>query len=269
MRARSSEWLLGCSCRRGSAAYLPRVTCPTQWNDSEFYQQRSRRCSTTASARSDSFHVHPDELRAVARRILEEKELAEQLASRSEVAGLVHEARKHKDNTQNEAETMDMLKDRLVSDAPAPTSRQLKIYGLQHLIPFIGFGFFDNAIMLIFGDLVDAKLGVSLGISTLAAAGMGNLVSDVFGLWISGLIETAGAAMGLPEHGLTNEQQLDLRVRILKNTSMIVGISVGCILGMFPLAYPKEWRLWEPRIDLEIRDVGSYDPDRLFFDNED
>ena len=35
-----------------------------------------------------------------------------------------------------------------------------------------------------------------------------------------------------------------LPVRIAKNTSMIVGISLGCILGMAPLIYPEE-RPWK------------------------
>merc|ERR1712183_1207525 len=99
--------------------------------------------------------------------------------------------------------------------------------------------------MLIVGDLVDAKIGFALGISTLACAAVGNTVSDVVGIWASGFIETANAAMGIPRSGLTSPQRADIRMRILKNLGCCTGIIVGCILGMVPLAYPDEWRLWE------------------------
>merc|ERR1719401_1584591 len=132
-----------------------------------------------------------------------------------------------------------------------PSGRQLRIYCAQQFVPFIGFGFFDNAIMLLAGDYIDSKLGVAFGVTTLAAAGIGNTFSDVIGLWLAGIIETAGAAMGLPEHNLSNAQQQLLSVRIAKNTSMILGIILGCILGMFPLLYPEEWRLWESRAQKE------------------
>ena len=46
----------------------------------------------------------------------------------------------------------------------------------------VGFGFADNAIMIVAGDRIDATLGVRLGFSTLAAAGLGNLISDVAGI---------------------------------------------------------------------------------------
>merc|ERR1719336_406782 len=140
---------------------------------------------------------------------------------------------------------------RLVSDTPLPTNRQMKIYAMQNFIPFVGFGFCDNFIMILAGDFIDARLGVALGISTMAAAGIGNTLSDVCGLWLSGVIETAGAAMGLPRSGLTNAQRADIRMMVLKNASMISGMVLGCIFGMAPLAYPKEWRLWESRAEIE------------------
>lgn len=46
----------------------------------------------------------------------------------------------------------------------------------------IGFGFADNFIMILAGDVIDNKLGVLFGFSTLAAAGLGNLISDVAGI---------------------------------------------------------------------------------------
>ena len=45
--------------------------------------------------------------------------------------------------------------------------------GYNSMIPFIGFGFLDNALMIIAGDYIDTTIGVTLGISTMAAAGFG------------------------------------------------------------------------------------------------
>ncbi len=53
----------------------------------------------------------------------------------------------------------------------------------------IGFGFIDNFIMLIAGDAIDDTFGSALVISTMAAAALGNWVSDVLGLGVSNTIE--------------------------------------------------------------------------------
>lgn len=60
--------------------------------------------------------------------------------------------------------------------------------------------------MILAGDYIDAKLGVAMGLSTMAAAAWGNTFSDVIGLWISGFIETFVASTGLPSHQLTSGQ---------------------------------------------------------------
>jgi hypothetical protein len=39
-------------------------------------------------------------------------------------------------------------------------------------IPFVGFGFLDNLIMIVAGDYIDAKLGAAFAISTMASAGV-------------------------------------------------------------------------------------------------
>jgi hypothetical protein len=44
----------------------------------------------------------------------------------------------------------------------------------------------DNAIMIIAGDQIDASLGITLGISTMAAAALGNLLSDIVGVCFGG-----------------------------------------------------------------------------------
>eukprot|EP00929_Paragymnodinium_shiwhaense_P077734 TRINITY_DN40080_c0_g1_i2.p1 TRINITY_DN40080_c0_g1~~TRINITY_DN40080_c0_g1_i2.p1 ORF type:complete len:113 (-),score=18.73 TRINITY_DN40080_c0_g1_i2:176-514(-) len=105
--------------------------------------------------------------------------------------------------------------------------------------------------MILAGDFIDAEVGLAFGLSTMSAAAVGNTLSDVVGIWISGVIETCAAALGLPDHGLSNKQRALMLVRIVKNVSMITGIVIGCILGMFPLVFPDEWRLWASRAMLE------------------
>ena len=84
-------------------------------------------------------------------------------------------------------------------DVPEPSYRDLRLVALAQAIPFLGFGFMDNAILIIAGDAIDTSLGrratwmtscgnlypysdfkafaifegVVLGISTLCAAAIG------------------------------------------------------------------------------------------------
>jgi hypothetical protein len=50
------------------------------------------------------------------------------------------------------------------------------------MLPFIGFGFLDNFIMITVADRIEESIGVVLCLSTMAAAGMGNMVSDLAGM---------------------------------------------------------------------------------------
>ena len=72
----------------------------------------------------------------------------------------------------------------------------------------------DNAVMILAADYFDVTLGkfyslstkiigVMFGISTLAAAGLGNIVSDVGGIGLGGIIETQVGKLGLPVANLT------------------------------------------------------------------
>jgi tRNA-specific adenosine deaminase 1 len=93
------------------------------------------------------------------------------------------------------------------STEPATVSYQdLKYVALQYGLPFIGFGFVDNAIMILAGDYIDLTLGVSLGISSMAAAGIGNTISDIAGLGLGNVVEDLCARLGLPTPVLTPEQ---------------------------------------------------------------
>lgn len=62
---------------------------------------------------------------------------------------------------------------------------------LRAAIPMIGFGFMDNFVLIIAGDYIDSTIGVSLGISTMCAAALGNIVSDLCGVPAGSYIEVS------------------------------------------------------------------------------
>lgn len=213
-----------------------------------------------------------DELQALASKIVQDRAFAEKLLQAEAAPKLIAAAEKLAPGTKDKKHSIDSTSEPtepieaapLISQAPLPSARQMKIYALHHFVPFIGFGFFDNFIMILAGDYIDASLGITLGISTMAAAAIGNTISDVIGLWTTGVIETMAAAMGVPASGLTPEQRSDIRIRILRNTSMVCGIVVGCVLGMAPLVYPSEYRLWPSREQKEEHLNDGLDDDENY-----
>ena len=66
--------------------------------------------------------------------------------------------------------------------ATRPTNSDLYRLSIQQGLPFVGFGFLDNFIMIVAGESIETFLGASLVISTMAAAALGNTLSDVFGI---------------------------------------------------------------------------------------
>ncbi|KAI9995009.1 hypothetical protein PInf_011894 [Phytophthora infestans] len=123
-----------------------------------------------------------------------------------------------------------------------PTTQELKMVALQMGLPFIGFGFVDNFIMIIAGDYIDLTLGVSLGISSMAAAGIGNTISDIAGLGLGNVVEDFCARIGLPVPALTNEQVCFATYAIEEHTTgeghrQLIGVTIGCLLGMVPLLF--------------------------------
>ncbi|MED6261894.1 hypothetical protein ATANTOWER_011534, partial [Ataeniobius toweri] len=49
------------------------------------------------------------------------------------------------------------------------TAAQIRYVLFHNAVPFIGFGFLDNAIMIAAGTQIELSIGVTLGISTMAA----------------------------------------------------------------------------------------------------
>lgn len=127
------------------------------------------------------------------------------------------------------------------SDEPVeePSRKQLWHLAISTGVPFVGFGFLDNAIMILAGNTIEQSLGVTLGLSTLAAAGLGNLMSDVAGIGLGNTIEAASHRLGLPNPELSTAQRRSVNVKWVRVFASIVGIAFGCLLGMFPLLFMK------------------------------
>jgi hypothetical protein len=117
----------------------------------------------------------------------------------------------------------------------AITTKQYRQVFLQQALPFVGFGFLDNLIMILAGDYIDATLGVTLGISTMAAAGLGNAISDVAGIGSAWYVESISSKIGIRSPNLNAQQEQQRSVRYTVQSGRVVGIVVGCLIGMFPL----------------------------------
>ncbi|XP_032414106.1 transmembrane protein 65-like isoform X1 [Xiphophorus hellerii] len=118
-----------------------------------------------------------------------------------------------------------------------PTSAQLRYVLLHNAIPFVGFGFLDNCIMIVAGTQIELSIGVVLGISTMAAAALGNLVSDLAGLGLAGYVEALASRLGMQIPELSPKQADMWQTRVSCHTGKAIGVGIGCILGMFPLLF--------------------------------
>ncbi|XP_035173308.1 transmembrane protein 65 isoform X3 [Oxyura jamaicensis] len=118
-----------------------------------------------------------------------------------------------------------------------PSPGQLKHVFFHNALPFVGFGFLDNAIMIAAGTQIELSIGVILGISTMAAAALGNLVSDLAGLGLAGYVEALASRLGLSIPDLTPKQADMWQTRLSAHLGKAIGVTIGCILGMFPLLF--------------------------------
>jgi hypothetical protein len=57
------------------------------------------------------------------------------------------------------------------------------------MLPFVGFGFLDNFLMLSFGEVIEANLATKFAISTMTCAAIGNIFADGMSVGFSDLIE--------------------------------------------------------------------------------
>lgn len=131
----------------------------------------------------------------------------------------------------------DWLMRKYAATVPPPSSKQLFSVGLHNALPFVGFGFLDNAIMIIAGDYIELMLGSIITISTMAAAALGNTFSDIMGIGSAWYVESLATKVGIKPPNLS-PIQLSMSVsRWAANMGRCIGVTVGCILGMVPLLF--------------------------------
>uniref|UniRef100_A0A1Q3G223 Putative conserved plasma membrane protein n=1 Tax=Culex tarsalis TaxID=7177 RepID=A0A1Q3G223_CULTA len=123
---------------------------------------------------------------------------------------------------------------------PTPSTRDLMKLGLVNALPFIGFGFLDNFTMIIAGDYIEHTLGLFMCISTMAAAALGNTISDVIGIGSAFYVEKLAEMSGVRPPKMT-PIQLEMKAsRRAANMGRVWGITIGCLLGMCPLLFMKD-----------------------------
>eukprot|EP00793_Prasinoderma_coloniale_P004229 PRCOL_00006405-RA len=105
-------------------------------------------------------------------------------------------------------------------------------------VPFVGFGFCDNMIMIMSGDIIESHLGVAMGLSTMGAAAMGNLVSDVLGISLAKYIERGASKLGIHLPPISPQMMESAQANKAKAFGCAAGVMVGCVLGMTPLVVP-------------------------------
>ena len=118
---------------------------------------------------------------------------------------------------------------------PPPTSDQLHKHFVKTAVPLVGFGFMDLTILIQTGNAIDCTLGVWLGLSTLAAAAYGSVLSNVGSVLFGNTVERAARRLGLPSAHLTHAQKQLAVVQRVTLKGSLVGIFVGCCLGLLNL----------------------------------
>ncbi|XP_025988327.1 uncharacterized protein LOC105198807 isoform X2 [Solenopsis invicta] len=129
----------------------------------------------------------------------------------------------------------DWLNRKYVEHVAEPTTKDLVLVAIANAIPFVGFGFLDNFIMIVAGDQIEFMLNQRFPISTMAAAALGNTVSDVIGIGSVHYVEIFVQKIGFEAPKLTLGQLNLPRTRIAANVGRVIGVTIGCIIGMTPI----------------------------------
>ncbi|XP_011295945.1 uncharacterized protein LOC101896793 [Musca domestica] len=159
------------------------------------------------------------------------------------------------------------LKMKAAEKAVSPSSADLWKIFFVNAVPFVAFGFLDNFTMIIAGDYIEYLFGTFMCISTMAAAGLGNTISDVLGIGSAYYVERGCEILGLRPPDLTPIQMEMKSSRRAANYGRIIGITVGCLVGMFPLlfmdrkAIEDERKEEEERKKLELKPKAETDND--------
>ena len=120
---------------------------------------------------------------------------------------------------------------------PRPSPRDLRAIFIFNAVPFVAFGFVDNTVLIHAGDAIDASVGVAFGLSSLAAAAMGQIASDTSGVLFGSTIENAAASLGLAAPRLTDAQRVSRVAQLTSTAGKVLGVITGCALGLVNLLF--------------------------------
>jgi hypothetical protein len=137
-------------------------------------------------------------------------------------------------------------------EAKPLTREQKRIIFIQAAVPMIGFGFMDNMVMIFMGDLIDSTLGVTFGLSTLTAAGFGQIFSDVSGVCFGGTVEALFNKLGLPSAKLSGAQMCMRSTKLVTTLGACIGVIIGCLLGMSTLLFTHDDSTGDAKHDAEF-----------------
>uniref|UniRef100_A0A3B5A7L4 Transmembrane protein 65-like n=1 Tax=Stegastes partitus TaxID=144197 RepID=A0A3B5A7L4_9TELE len=122
-----------------------------------------------------------------------------------------------------------------------PTAAQLRYVLLHNALPFVGFGFLDNCIMIVAGTQIELSIGVVLGISTMAGQNLlKNILDFFYCLMLAGYVEALASRLGMQIPDLSPKQADMWQTRVSSHSGKAIGVGIGCILGMFPLLFFKD-----------------------------
>jgi len=127
---------------------------------------------------------------------------------------------------------------KLFESSTKPPPSELAKYALCQGAPMVGFGFVDNFFMISIGGTIDVTFGIYF--STMMAAGLGNLCSNILGLGIADHIEAASGRMGIPAPKLSERQREMTSVRVSGFAGIITGVTIGCLLGLIPCLFIED-----------------------------
>ncbi|CAJ1423047.1 unnamed protein product [Effrenium voratum] len=139
---------------------------------------------------------------------------------------------------------------------PRPDNWQLRAHAINSAVPMVAFGFMDNTVMLHAGNAIDATLGVTFGLSTLAAAACGQVCSDMAGVTFGGVIEALALKVGLPSAHLSEDQLSTGMVKRVGLLGSLAGVFTGCSLGLLNLFIIDTDRTRELKLAAETEASG-------------
>lgn len=137
------------------------------------------------------------------------------------------------------AESVLEASERATGKLAPPEVKDFLVRFLKRSSKMIVFGFVDNFIMITAGDYIDPGLKHLLGTTTLFAAGLGNMISDVAGEEAGGTIDSVLKKMGLDTEDVSDEQ-IEVApgwMQLMDKRAGTFGVAIGCLLGMIPLVW--------------------------------